>query len=132
MVLGWSPLQMTITTPPRLVELNRIASCLLVVFLLSGLFHSTIHTCSSIGYEINPHSLPGTGFLHKTSERSGPDKLPPCHACVCKRLQFVVFPTQALIAEPGQIGYNFVEPRPVLNKLLCQQLSLSRAPPFQG
>lgn len=132
MKLGCSLLQMTKTPPHRNVERKRIACCLLVVFLLASLFHSTIHTCSSIGYDTNPHFPSGSVFLHKTSEGSGPDKLPPCHACICKRLQFVVFPTQVLIAEPGQIGYTFVEPRPVSNKLLCQQLNLSRAPPFQS
>jgi len=123
---------MTKIPPPCNVELNRVASGLLVVFLLASLFHSTIHTCSSIGYEINPHFPPGSIFLHKTSEGSGPDKLPPCHACICKRLQFVVFPTQVLVAEPGQIGYTFVEPRPVSSRLLCKKLNLSRAPPIQG
>lgn len=132
MTLGRFSLIMSKISPHRNAGPNKFASCLLLFFILSSLFHTSLHTCSSIGYITNPHSLPGRSFLHKTSEGPGPDKLPPCHACICKRLQFVVFPTQVLIAEPGQIGYAVVEPRPALNKLLCQQLNLSRAPPIQG
>ena len=122
----------TKTSPHRDVEPNKFASCLLLVFILSSLFHTSVHTCTSIGYETNLHSLPGSSLLHRPLEGPAPDKLPPCHACICKRLQLAVFPSQVLIAKPGQLEYTSAEPDQVLNRLLYERLTLYRASPIQG
>ena len=132
MISGRFSLLMTKISPHRNVEPKKIASCLLLAFILSTLFHTSLHTCSSIRYETNPHSLAGSNLFHRISEGPGPDKLPPCHACICERLQFVVFPTQFHITKPEKFGYTIVEPRPTSNRVLSQQLNLSRAPPVQA
>jgi len=109
---------------------TRIASYLLLVLLVSNLFHNSLHTCNSTGYRNYSQLLPRSGSFNKSSEGSGSDKLPTCLACICKRQQFAVFPSRIVVAEPGQIGSTFVEPCQALNHLLYQQLNLSRAPPF--
>jgi hypothetical protein len=131
MLSGRFSLPMTKISPHRDVGPNKFSSCLLLVFILSSLFHTSLHTCTSIGYKTNPHSLPSKNFLHRPSEGPAPDKLPPCQACICKRLQFAVFPSQVLIEKPGHLEYTSVELYQVLNRLLYERLTLSRAPPIQ-
>lgn len=122
------------TTMGRSGSQTRLISFLLLILLVSNIFHSYLHGCPvAPGAENWPRT--GNGIFTHSRQGSAPTygKAPPCLACACQKHKLAVpLSSHSLPGKPNQIDYCLIEPQHTFKTNPLVKLDSSRAPPLLG